>query len=51
LINELSSVSFHGDHVKATIPNKLYQAIIRIQGDLNIGFEEACFEAGRLIDP
>ena len=47
----MESLKFKGNKVTGTIPNELYMAIIRIQGDKNLSFEEACIEAAILIDP
>ena len=36
---------------KIEIPRELYQAIIRIQADENLDFEDACLKAALLVDP
>ena len=47
----MSSLTFSGDTVKTSIPKTLYQAIIRIQAEKDVDFDEACEIAGKLVDP
>lgn len=47
----MESLTFLKDRVKTSIPRNLYQAIIRIQADEDLDFEEACLKAAMLVDP
>lgn len=51
IVKQMETIKFKDNKVTAEIPKPLYQAIIRIQGEKDVDFPEACEIAGELVDP
>jgi len=46
----MSSLTFQGEYVKATMPKQLYKAIMKIQVSEDLDFDDACLRVAELLD-